>query len=156
MTFFWQEWNTKMSYLFSIGVSSTRKCLQLNHVQASRIQVQKWAVHIFAVPNNFPLWMVSIILIYIQLPFKASLLYLTLITSLWNVIVLWNTELIIKLSRHPFSITSAPGDNYLSVHIRIVGDWTQELQRVFTEVNDSPSVIGRAKFGQIGHVDHRG
>ncbi|CAN1291064.1 Respiratory burst oxidase homolog protein E [Linum perenne] len=57
---------------------------------------------------------------------------------------------------HPFSITSAPGDEYLSVHIRIVGDWTQGLKQVFTEVNDSPTVIGRAKFGQLGHMDHRG
>ncbi|KAJ0031191.1 hypothetical protein Pint_13567 [Pistacia integerrima] len=57
---------------------------------------------------------------------------------------------------HPFSITSAPGDEYLSVHIRIVGDWTQELKRVFTDGNDSACVIGRAKFGQLGHVDHDG
>ena len=33
----------------------------------------------------------------------------------------------VRLFRHPFSITSAPGDDYLSVHIRQeVGDWTQE------------------------------
>ncbi|XP_043719055.1 respiratory burst oxidase homolog protein E [Telopea speciosissima] len=55
---------------------------------------------------------------------------------------------------HPFSITSAPDDNYISVHIRSVGDWTQELKRVFTETStcgSSPrSVIGRAKFGQVG------
>ncbi|XP_048228103.1 respiratory burst oxidase homolog protein E isoform X2 [Ricinus communis] len=57
---------------------------------------------------------------------------------------------------HPFSITSAPGDESLSVHIRIVGDWTHELKRVFTEVNDSSSVIGRAIFGQVGDVDQRG
>ncbi|XP_057967882.1 respiratory burst oxidase homolog protein E [Malania oleifera] len=57
---------------------------------------------------------------------------------------------------HPFSITSAPGDEYLSVHIRTVGDWTQELKRVFTDTNDSPSVIGRAKFGQHDHVDQKG
>ncbi|CAL1413878.1 unnamed protein product [Linum trigynum] len=57
---------------------------------------------------------------------------------------------------HPFSITSAPGDPYLSVHIRTVGDWTQELKRVFTEVNDSSTIIGRAKFGHLGSVDHRG
>ncbi|KAL4318758.1 hypothetical protein GQ457_18G001750 [Hibiscus cannabinus] len=55
---------------------------------------------------------------------------------------------------HPFSITSAPGDEYLSVHIRTVGDWTQELKRVFTEVNDSPFVIGRARFGDPGYIDH--
>ncbi|XP_052200308.1 respiratory burst oxidase homolog protein E isoform X2 [Diospyros lotus] len=57
---------------------------------------------------------------------------------------------------HPFSITSAPGDNYLSVHIRTVGDWTQELKRVFTEDVGSASVIGRAKFGQPGYIDQRG
>ncbi|KAJ6746583.1 putative proteinDPH OXIDASE [Salix koriyanagi] len=54
---------------------------------------------------------------------------------------------------HPFSITSAPGDDHLSVHIRVVGDWTEELKRVFTEGNDSPCVIGRAKFGQLGNMD---
>lgn len=53
-------------------------------------------------------------------------------------------------NRHPFSITSAPGDDYLSVHIRIVGDWTQELQRVVTEGDDPSSVIGRADFTQVG------
>uniref|UniRef100_A0A6V7QZ08 Uncharacterized protein n=1 Tax=Ananas comosus var. bracteatus TaxID=296719 RepID=A0A6V7QZ08_ANACO len=34
---------------------------------------------------------------------------------------------------HPFSITSAPSDSYLSVHIRQLGDWTRELKRVFAE-----------------------
>jgi hypothetical protein len=33
--------------------------------------------------------------------------------------------------RHPFSITSAPGDDYLSVHIRTLGDWTSELRNLF-------------------------
>ena len=28
---------------------------------------------------------------------------------------------------HPFTLTSAPGDSTLSVHIRVVGDWTQAL-----------------------------
>ena len=45
--------------------------------------------------------------------------------------------------RHPFSITSAPGDDYLSVHIRQLGDWTQELKRVFSEVCEPP-VAGRS------------
>ncbi|KAL2250994.1 UNVERIFIED_CONTAM: Respiratory burst oxidase protein E [Sesamum indicum] len=53
---------------------------------------------------------------------------------------------------HPFSLTSAPGDDYLSVHIRTVGDWTQELKQVFTEDNSSACVIGRAKFGALGNV----
>ncbi|XP_047341180.1 respiratory burst oxidase homolog protein C-like [Impatiens glandulifera] len=33
---------------------------------------------------------------------------------------------------HPFSITSAPGDDYLSVHIRNLGDWTKQMQVVFS------------------------
>eukprot|EP01018_Ginkgo_biloba_P004613 Gb_23370 [translate_table: standard] len=40
---------------------------------------------------------------------------------------------------HPFSITSAPGDDYLSVHIRTLGDWTQELKRVFSEACEPPA-----------------
>ncbi|KAJ4832374.1 hypothetical protein Tsubulata_022309 [Turnera subulata] len=57
---------------------------------------------------------------------------------------------------HPFSITSAPGDDYLSVHIRIVGDWTEELKRVYTAENGAQAVTNRAKFCQQGHLDHRG
>ncbi|KAL4335827.1 hypothetical protein GQ457_07G008290 [Hibiscus cannabinus] len=44
---------------------------------------------------------------------------------------------------HPFSITSAPGDDYLSVHIRQLGDWTQELKRIFSEVCELP-VAGKS------------
>ncbi|KAJ7515825.1 hypothetical protein O6H91_22G029400 [Diphasiastrum complanatum] len=39
---------------------------------------------------------------------------------------------------HPFSITSAPGNNYLSVHIRTLGDWTEELKRTFSEICEPP------------------
>ncbi|WJX96217.1 hypothetical protein P8452_77451 [Trifolium repens] len=42
---------------------------------------------------------------------------------------------------HPFSITSAPGDDYLSVHIRTLGDWTRSLRVKFSE-NDS-DLIGK-------------
>lgn len=37
-------------------------------------------------------------------------------------------------NRHPFSITSAPGDDYLSIHIRALGDWTNELKDRFERV----------------------
>ncbi|KAK9276659.1 hypothetical protein L1049_006195 [Liquidambar formosana] len=40
---------------------------------------------------------------------------------------------------HPFSITSAPGDDYLSVHIRTLGDWTRQLKSVFSEVCQPPT-----------------
>lgn len=36
--------------------------------------------------------------------------------------------------RHPFSITSAPGDEYLSIYIRTLGDWTSQLKTVFSKV----------------------
>ncbi|KAM0872548.1 hypothetical protein ACQ4PT_038665 [Festuca glaucescens] len=50
---------------------------------------------------------------------------------------------------HPFSITSAPGDDYLTVHIRTMGDWTQELKRTFVENYFSPHVNRRASFGDL-------
>lgn len=43
-------------------------------------------------------------------------------------------HLLIDLHRHPFSITSAPRDDYLSVHIRTLGDWTRQLKTAFSEV----------------------
>ncbi|KAL9224638.1 hypothetical protein vseg_000656 [Gypsophila vaccaria] len=61
-----------------------------------------------------------------------------------------------KFEWHPFSITSAPGDNFLSVHIRIVGDWTQQLKRVFTEGRTSVSTIGRLNFTEEGGIRPRG
>ncbi|CAL5088171.1 unnamed protein product [Urochloa decumbens] len=50
---------------------------------------------------------------------------------------------------HPFSITSAPGDDYLSVHIRTSGDWTQELKRIFIENYFSPHLNRRASFSEL-------
>nr|TKW01630.1 hypothetical protein SEVIR_8G193300v2 [Setaria viridis] len=39
---------------------------------------------------------------------------------------------------HPFCITSAPQDNYVSVHIRTLGDWTRRLNVVYSEVCRPP------------------
>ncbi|XP_057781692.1 putative respiratory burst oxidase homolog protein H [Salvia miltiorrhiza] len=41
---------------------------------------------------------------------------------------------------HPFSITSAPDDDYLSVHIRTLGDWTTELKNRFEKACEPQSV----------------
>eukprot|EP00253_Pinus_taeda_P011551 PITA_11551 len=47
---------------------------------------------------------------------------------------------------HPFSITSAPGDDYISVHIRTSGDWTEELKRVFAAADASePPAISKTQ-----------
>ncbi|KAD4585555.1 hypothetical protein E3N88_23156 [Mikania micrantha] len=35
---------------------------------------------------------------------------------------------------HPFSITSAPGDDYLSVHIRALGDWTEKINKIYSDI----------------------
>ncbi|KAM0910540.1 hypothetical protein ACQ4PT_014076 [Festuca glaucescens] len=56
---------------------------------------------------------------------------------------------------HPFSITSAPGDDYLTVHIRTMGDWTQELKRTFVENYFSPHVNRRASFSELGAAEPR-
>ncbi|GMI82518.1 respiratory burst oxidase homologue D [Hibiscus trionum] len=45
-----------------------------------------------------------------------------------------NCSAVSSFEWHPFSITSAPGDDYLSVHIRTLGDWTRQLKTVFSEV----------------------
>lgn len=44
---------------------------------------------------------------------------------------------------HPFSITSAPGDDFLSIHVRQLGDWTQKLKKTFSDVCESP-VAGKS------------
>lgn len=41
---------------------------------------------------------------------------------------------------HPFSLTSAPGDDYLSIHIRTLGDWTSQLKTLFSKACQPPSV----------------
>ncbi|KAI7731871.1 hypothetical protein M8C21_032235 [Ambrosia artemisiifolia] len=50
-----------------------------------------------------------------------------------------NCKAVSPFEWHPFSITSAPGDDYLSVHIRTLGDWTQQLRTVFSKVCQEPA-----------------
>ncbi|GJN16061.1 hypothetical protein PR202_gb03011 [Eleusine coracana subsp. coracana] len=62
---------------------------------------------------------------------------------------------VIELQRHPFSITSAPGDDYISVHIQTRGDWTQELKRIFVENYLMPCVPRRTAFGELGMAEQK-
>ncbi|XLV00115.1 hypothetical protein S245_014454, partial [Arachis hypogaea] len=39
---------------------------------------------------------------------------------------------------HPFFITSTPDHNYPSVHIKILGDWTENLKAKFVKVCQPP------------------
>ncbi|CAN6692557.1 unnamed protein product [Malus baccata var. baccata] len=49
---------------------------------------------------------------------------------------------------HPFTITSAPGDDYLSVHIRSLGDWTTELRERFEKVIYLyPKIVIKGPYG---------
>ncbi|KAJ0571074.1 putative NAD(P)H oxidase (H(2)O(2)-forming) [Helianthus annuus] len=54
-----------------------------------------------------------------------------------------NCKAVSPFEWHPFSITSAPGDDYLSVHIRTLGDWTGQLKYVFSQVCQ-PSANGKS------------
>ncbi|CAH0489367.1 unnamed protein product [Peronospora farinosa] len=47
-----------------------------------------------------------------------------------------NCPLISKHEWHPFTISSAPGDNYVSVHIRACGDWTKALAGVIADCHE--------------------
>lgn len=51
---------------------------------------------------------------------------------------------------HPFSITSAPGDDYVSVHIRTLGDWTSQLKAVFAKVYIF--IFSRANIFFLGEI----
>ncbi|XVE59167.1 hypothetical protein DITRI_Ditri05aG0023900 [Diplodiscus trichospermus] len=58
-----------------------------------------------------------------------------------------------KFEWHPFSITSAPKDDYLSVHIRALGDWTTELRDRFQKVCEPPTVA--PKSGNLMRMETR-
>ncbi|XAR52625.1 NAD(P)H oxidase [Bertholletia excelsa] len=53
--------------------------------------------------------------------------------------ILVNCSAVSPFQWHPFSITSAPGDDYLSIHIRTLGDWTSQLKAVFSKVCQPPT-----------------
>ncbi|MBN3301804.1 NOX3 oxidase, partial [Amia calva] len=48
--------------------------------------------------------------------------------------------MISPLEWHPFTLTSAPEEDYLSVHVRIVGDWTAALHAAFVDPRRDPGV----------------
>ncbi|PON82514.1 Respiratory burst oxidase [Trema orientale] len=66
-----------------------------------------------------------------------------------------NCSAISPFEWHPFSITSTPGDDYLSVHIRILGDWTMQLKSIFCKICQPPSInqsgLPRAEIDQVNY-----
>lgn len=58
-----------------------------------------------------------------------------------------------KLEWHPFTLTSAPEEDYFSIHVRIVGDWTEGLfnacgcdKQEFQEAWKLPKYVQRASM----------
>lgn len=104
------------------------KCSSPIHDKTSRLQVPKW---------NVPFCQVSRFIAFRVVKFiRCS-------ADDWKIIKPINffffffhlvTLVLLICHRHPFSITSAPGDYYLSVHIRTLGDWTTELKQRFEKV----------------------
>lgn len=52
---------------------------------------------------------------------------------------------------HPFTLTSAPHEETLSLHIRAVGPWTSQLRELYTEeslmeLGAYPKVCGQVSF----------
>ncbi|KAM7527858.1 hypothetical protein LguiB_031268 [Lonicera macranthoides] len=54
---------------------------------------------------------------------------------------------------HPFSITSAPDDNYVSVHIRTLGDWTTALKDRFAQICEPE--VAQTKRGNLIRLETR-
>ncbi|KFO05454.1 Cytochrome b-245 heavy chain, partial [Balearica regulorum gibbericeps] len=59
-----------------------------------------------------------------------------------------------KLEWHPFTLTSAPEEDYFSIHVRIVGDWTEGLfnacgcdKQEFQEAWKLPKIAVDGPFG---------
>jgi hypothetical protein len=50
-----------------------------------------------------------------------------------------------------------PGDDYLSVHIRQLGDWTQELMRVFSQAScENIPMAGNSGIRRIDETTQKG
>ena len=59
------------------------------------------------------------------------------------------------LQWHPFTLTSAPENDFMMVHIRAAGDWTKEVHRLF-KGEDIPKIIIDGPYGapSQGLYDH--
>lgn len=86
-----------------------------------------------AAVSPFEWYMLEVISIYNYTNPVWFKFYLFILPATISLVQVANS-LKISTRRHPFSITSAPDDDYLSVHIRTLGDWTRQLRTVFSEV----------------------
>jgi len=55
-----------------------------------------------------------------------------------------------NLNFHPFTITSAPHEKYLSVHIRSIGPWTTKLHDIYNpQLTKFPPILLDGPFGTV-------
>ena len=50
---------------------------------------------------------------------------------------------------HPFSVSSAPDDEFVTLHIKAVGDWTNKLMALVKKTYE-----GRPRLSQVGVINH--
>lgn len=90
-------------------------------VKAKKLQIWKRSIHVCNLPNYLNIWVVRKNVI--SLKSQETLNYFEWQSSSHD----------IYICRHPFSITSAPQDEDLSIHIKVAGDWTNALKEVFSK-----------------------
>lgn len=50
-----------------------------------------------------------------------------------------------KNEYHPFTLSSAPDEDNLTVHIRAVGPWTSHIRMLYDNINKSHSLLPKVK-----------
>ncbi|XP_024517353.1 respiratory burst oxidase homolog protein A [Selaginella moellendorffii] len=130
----WWQKTTWMYVAIPVALYASERLVRAIRAGLYTVRVVKAAVY----PGN-------VLALYIQKPrgFKyKSGMYLFL-----------KCPAISHLQWHPFSITSAPSDDYLSIHIRSAGDWTSKMKKIFSEVCHKPEV-GKSGLLRAEYVDH--
>ncbi|KAL8166372.1 hypothetical protein V2J09_007871 [Rumex salicifolius] len=116
----WQKKTTWMYLAVPMGLYACERLIRAFRAGYKTVQILKVAVY----PGN-------VLALYMSRPqgFKY--------TSGQYIFV--NCSDVSPLQWHPFSLTSAPGDEYISVHIRTLGDWTSQLKTLFSKVCQPPT-----------------
>eukprot|EP00158_Paraphelidium_tribonemae_P006550 Partr_v1_DN27878_c1_g1_i4_m22574 putative NADPH- oxidase len=95
--------------------------------------------------------------------FKSSLAFVRLpwkslgVPKQWNFrpgqYLLVNVSSISCLQWHPFTITSAPDQEYVSLHIHAAGDWTKDVHAVI--MNGRHMLLESQKYGNLNFSKYR-
>uniref|UniRef100_A0A0E0C7I9 EF-hand domain-containing protein n=1 Tax=Oryza meridionalis TaxID=40149 RepID=A0A0E0C7I9_9ORYZ len=87
------------------------------------------------------------IIVYITLIVHGECLYLIHVWYRRTVAIYPGNVLTLQMSKPPtfryksgqYMFVQSPGDDYLSIHVRQLGDWTRELKRVFAAACEPPA-----------------